>query len=236
MAALTGIPVALFLSGLLGSLGHCLGMCGPLNLMVAAKMRENRLPTLRGFGLYHASRITMYVVLGALVGGIGSLVGLSSRLAGIGGAMSLILGLAILLFGLAYLGWLPVLGWEGAGGRWWSASMSTALQRKGRLGVALLGALNGLLPCGLVYAALLLATSTGQAWGGALGMACFGLGTVPALLGLDLGAGALSSRFRQGMMRLAGVLMLLVGSQLALRGGAALGFWPHLHQQGIALW
>jgi sulfite exporter TauE/SafE len=67
-------------------------------------------------------------------------------------------------------------------------------------------------------------------------MAIFGLGTFPALLALDLGAGALSVRFRQRMMKLAGALMLLVGLQLALRGGAALHFWPHLHWGGIALW
>jgi hypothetical protein len=53
---------------------------------------------------------------------------------------------------------------------------------------------------------------------------------------LDLGVGALSVRFRQAMMRLAGVLMLLVGLQLALRGGAALHLWPHLHWGGVALW
>ena len=37
-------------------------------------------------------------------------------------------------------------------------------------------------------------------------------------------------------MRLAGALMLLVGLQLALRGGAAVHLWSHLHLGGIALW
>ena len=236
MGGLTGTPAALLLSGLLGSLGHCLGMCGPLNLMLAAKIRENALPPLQSFLLYHASRVTVYVLLGSLVGAFGSLLGLSTRLTGVGGMVSLVLGLAILLLGLGYLGWLPALWWEGAGGGWWNKAMSNALRYKGRFGVAALGVLNGLLPCGLVYGALLLAASTGLAWRGALAMAAFGLGTLPALLGVDLGAGALSARFRQGMTRLAGVLMLLVGSQLALRGGAALGFWPHLRLGGIVLW
>ena len=67
-------------------------------------------------------------------------------------------------------------------------------------------------------------------------MAIFGLGTFPALLALDLGTGALGVRFRQTMMRLAGILILLVGLQLALRGGAALHLWPHLHWGAIAVW
>jgi sulfite exporter TauE/SafE len=227
--------ITLLVSGLIGSLGHCLGMCGPLNLMVAAQMRKNDLPALPNFSLYHAVRMLMYVLMGALVGAIGSLLGLSRQLTTFGGAVSLLLGIAILLLGAGYLGWLRSFPLEGAS-RWWNAALSRALRQGGWRSVALLGALNGLLPCGLVYSALLLAASTGGMWRGALGMAFFGLGTFPALLALDLGAGALSVRFRQGMMRLAGALMLLVGLQLALRGGAALHLWPHMHWGGIALW
>jgi sulfite exporter TauE/SafE len=227
--------ITLLVSGLLGSLGHCLGMCGPLNLMVAAQMRKNDLAALPNFSLYHAVRVMVYVLLGALVGALGSLLGLSRQLTTLGGAVSLLLGIAILLIGAGYLGWLRSFPLEGAS-HWWNAALSRALKQGGWRGVALLGALNGLLPCGLVYSALLLAASTGAALRGAMGMALFGLGTFPALLALDLGAGALSVHFRQGMMRLAGALMLLVGLQLALRGGAALHFWSHLHWGGIALW
>jgi len=235
MLNLTATPIALLLSGLLGSFGHCLGMCGPLNLIVTARIRENDLPLGLSMVIYHAARIVVYILLGTLVGALGSLLGLSTHLTGIGGVTSLALGLTILLLGLGYLGWLPSLAWEGAGG-WWNKALSSALQRRGGYGVALLGAVNGLLPCGLVYSALLLAASDGHAWSGALGMAAFGLGTFPALLGLDLGAGALEIRFRQSMVRLAGALMLLVGSQLLLRGGAALGIWNHFHWGSIALW
>ena len=231
----TSLWITLLVSGLLGSLGHCLGMCGPLNLMVAAQMRKNDLTALPNFGLYHVARVFIYVLLGALVGSIGSLLGLSRQLTTLGGLVSLLLGIAILLIGAGYLGWLRTFPWEGAS-NWWNAALSRALKQGGWRGVTLLGALNGLLPCGLVYSALLLGASTGEAWRGALGMALFGLGTFPALLALDMGAGVLSARFRQRMMKLAGVLMLLVGLQLALRGGAALRLWSHLHWGGIVLW
>jgi sulfite exporter TauE/SafE len=210
-------------------------MCGPLNLMVVAQIRKNNLLALPNFSLYHAVRVLVYVLLGAVVGALGSLLGLSRQLTTLGGLVSLVLGIAILLLGLGYLGWWVASPFEGAF-PWWNTALSRAMKHGGWRSVALLGALNGLLPCGLVYSALLLATSSGKAWHGALGMAFFGLGTFPALLMLDFGAGALSVRFRQGMMKLAGALMLIVGLQLALRGGAALHLWPHLHWGGIALW
>jgi sulfite exporter TauE/SafE len=231
----TSIWITLLVSGLLGSLGHCLGMCGPLNLIVAAQMRKDDLAVLPNFSLYHTTRVLLYILLGALVGALGSILGMSKQLTILGGMVSLLLGIAILLFGAGYLGLLQTFPLESAS-RWWNIALSHVLKQGGWRGVALLGALNGLLPCGLVYSALLLAASTGEAWRGALGMALFGIGTFPALLALDLGTGELSVRFRQRMLRLAGALMLLVGLQLVLRGGAALRLWSHLHLGGIALW
>jgi sulfite exporter TauE/SafE len=44
-----------------------------------------------------------------------------------------------------------------------------------------LGVVLGLLPCGVVYAALMVAASTGHALTAALGMLAFALGTMPGL-------------------------------------------------------
>lgn len=231
-----GIWGALLASGFLGSLGHCLGMCGPLNLMVTTQIRKNDLPALRSFGLYHIARIGVYVLLGALVGGLGSLLGLSRHLTTVGGLVSVGLGVVILLIGASYLGWLSIRQLEGMA-RWWNTAVSFALKQRGWQGVVSMGVLNGLLPCGLVYSALLLAASSGHVWSGACGMALFGLGTFPALLVLDLGATALGvTHFRRTMLRAAGALMLLVGLQMVLRGGAALHLWPHLQLGRVVLW
>jgi sulfite exporter TauE/SafE len=229
------LMITLLVSGLLGSVGHCLGMCGPLNLMMAAQVRKNNLPLFLNFSLYHLSRIVIYIIMGSIVGALGSLLGLSQHLTVVGGIVSLILGLGIILLGASYLGWLGSLSVEGAA-TWWNNAFSKVLKKGGFIGIMLLGALNGLLPCGLVYSALLLAASTGNVWRGALGMGLFGLGTFPALMALDLGAGALSVRLRQKMLKIAGALMLIIGLQLFLRGGAALHFWPHLHLGGLAIW
>jgi sulfite exporter TauE/SafE len=46
-----------------------------------------------------------------------------------------------------------------------------------------LGAVNGLLPCGLVYAALAIALTNGGPFDAAVFMASFGIGTTPAVFG-----------------------------------------------------
>jgi sulfite exporter TauE/SafE len=225
----------LLLSGFVGSLGHCLGMCGPLVLMVGLQLRTRGLAALPYHLLYHLARVAVYALLGAIVGAVGSLLGLGSGLNRLAGAISLALGLVVVLLGLGYLGWLP-LGRLDASAGWLSQAMGRALKRGGTLGVVLLGAINGLLPCGLVYSALLLAATTGGALPAALGMALFGLGTLPALVVVGVGAGTLSARFRQVLTRIAGAVIVVAGLQLALRGLAALGAIPHLQVGGLVIW
>jgi sulfite exporter TauE/SafE len=226
---------ALLLSGLVGSLGHCLGMCGPLVIMVGLQLKSSGRSGLPYHLLYHTARITVYGLMGVLVGVIGSLLGLAGRLNDIAGVASLLLGLGVILFGLGYLGWLPLGRMEG-GGAWLTEAMAQALKRGGTTGVALLGALNGLLPCGLVYSALLVAASTGGPLSGGLGMVVFGFGTLPALLLVGVGAARVSVEARQRLTRIAGALIIVVGLQLLLRGMAALGAVPHLHLGRLVLW
>ena len=114
--------------------------------------------------------------------------------------------------------------------------MSRAVQRGGTSGIVALGALNGLLPCGLVYSALLAAAAGGSAVRGGVAMIVFGAATVPVLIALGLGASRLGARTRGVLTTLAGVLIIVVGIQLMLRGGAALGLAPHLHWGALVLW
>jgi hypothetical protein len=203
--------------------------------MMGLQLRTRGVAWAPGHVLYHGSRIAVYAALGAVVGAIGSLLGLGASLSSVAGVLSLVLGLVVIAFGLGYLGWLPLGKMEGRGA-WLERAMSQALQRGGREGVVLLGALNGLLPCGLVYSALLLASTTGGPLPGALGMIVFGVGTLPALLVVGMGAGALSPRVRQTLGRVAGVVIMLVGIQLVMRGLSALGVVPPLRLGGVVLW
>jgi sulfite exporter TauE/SafE len=230
-----GMYGTLLISGLLGSLGHCLGMCGPLMVMVGLQLRSGRPAALLAHLLYHGARIAVYAVLGAIIGSIGSLLGVGSRLSHAAGIASLVLGAGVILFGLGYLGWLP-LGRLDAHSGWLDKAMGRAVRQGGLFGIVLLGALNGLLPCGLVYSALLMAATAGGPVPGAVGMALFGVGTLPPLLVVGLGAGAIGVRLRQALVRVGGAFIVVIGVQLVLRGLATFGVVPHQQWGGFVLW
>lgn len=157
----------------MGSL-HCAVMCGPIALALPVG------PS--GFWKGHLShqggRILTYVVLGALVGGLGA--GLS--LAGWQQPLSIMVGVMLLLGMLSK--WPTLMRW--APYRRFYTRLQYTFAQKLKEGKPqhffLTGLINGLLPCGLVYAALLAALGTGTPQGGMLFMLGFGLGNAPVLL------------------------------------------------------
>lgn len=87
----------LLVGGFLGSLRHCLGMCGPMVTMPRLQPRFTRPVMLSYQLLYHGSRIATYAALGAILGGVGSLLGLGRGLSGLTSAVSAVLGVGVLI-------------------------------------------------------------------------------------------------------------------------------------------
>src|ERR1051325_6069906 len=96
--------------------------------------------------------------------------------------------------------------------------MRALLQRNSVASQAAMGALNGLLPCGLVYVAAAGATATGKALAGAAYMACFGLGTWPVMLGLHLAGQPLPLPSRFPLAKVTRAAVWLMAVLLILRG------------------
>ena len=118
-----------------------------------------------------------YAVLGALAGFVGGVVELAGSLLGLQRAASVLAGAVLVLeaiLGLAGTGPLAAT----RGGRLF-ARVSTALGRRIPGHPLGLGLLLGLLPCGLLYSALIAAVSRGGPLEGALALVAFGLGTAP---------------------------------------------------------
>ena len=67
-------------------------------------------------------------------------------------------------------------------------------------------------------------------------MLVFGAATMPVLIALGLGAARLGAQARGVLTKLAGVLIIVVGVQLMLRGAAELGLLAHMHWGGLVLW
>jgi sulfite exporter TauE/SafE len=90
-----------------------------------------------------------------------------------------------------------------------------------------LGVFNGALPCGPVIAAALIAAAAPSVPATVLGMLLFGVGTLPSLVLVAVGAGQTSLLRWPHVQRLAGLLVILAGTQLGLRGLAATGAIGH---------
>jgi sulfite exporter TauE/SafE len=76
----------------------------------------------------------------------------------------------------------------------------------------MLGVLWGWLPCGLVYATLILALMSGSALDGATILAAFGLGTLPNVLALAFAANWVSAAARNvNVRRAAGFITAAFG-------------------------
>jgi sulfite exporter TauE/SafE len=179
---------ALLLAGLAGSVVHCSAMCGPFVLgQVADGMaripaaRMCQAARLRGALLlpYHAGRIATYAALGTAAGWLGT-----ARMPPTVPALMLALAATLFLL-LALRRFQPGLVFAGATTNGGIARLAARLGTAGRLRGLPLGLALGLLPCGLVYAALVASAAGGPVVGG-LAMLAFGLGTVPALVAVGL--------------------------------------------------
>lgn len=213
-----------FVTGLLGSFGHCAAMCGPLVgsfALASAPLGARR--ALAGQLAYHAGRVTTYAAVGAVMGLTGSFVNVAGRVAGIQQAVAVLAGVLMVLLGLG------------------AAGLSTALKRlEARASGKVIGLVRGLLegggpsrlyptglalgllPCGLSWTAFLGAAGTGSLPGGLLLALAFGLGTTPALLLVGVAGGAVGLRARQVLVRAGGALVALLGVVFVLRGAGVL--------------
>lgn len=200
-----------FLLGFAGS-AHCAGMCGPLALALP-RLEPIAWRHVAGRLAYNLGRVITYGALGLMFG----LVGRSFALVGVQRWVSLSLGVALLTGVLAARVDIFRLPLRGIGLRVKHA-MGPWLRRPGLGALAVLGALNGLLPCGLVYVACFAAAATGQVLTAIEYMLVFGLGTVPMMLGLSLAGGALPVPIRLRLQRAIPYCLALVGVLLILRG------------------
>jgi len=95
---------------------------------------------------------------------------------------------------------------------------SQGLQQPGWANFAGLGVLNGLLPCGYTYLALAGTLASHTSLTGAAYMLAFGLGTLPALSGINLVAGWLIQVGRQRLNRVLSIATVVVALLLIGRG------------------
>jgi len=207
--------VSAFIFGLLGSF-HCIGMCGPIAFLLPVD-QSNHLKKLGQIFIYHFGRIFSYALIGFSFG----LVGKSLSIFGLQQELSIGIGVLMLLFliipafkrkknKLSSKGFMLISKLK--------RSLGKELKKKSPDTFFTVGFLNGLLPCGLVYMAVLGAIATGTALQGSLYMMLFGLGTIPLMTTAIWVGNFLSTNVKHKIRKAIPVFLGIIAILFILRG------------------
>ena len=213
-----------FLMGLFSSM-HCIGMCGSiigtLTLSLSPEIRNNKKLLLPFVFNYNFGRITSYTIAGAIVGVIEAMLTLHLGQTHGHRALQLLSAAIMAGAGLYIAGWFPRFAYiEKAGIYFWKIIEPYGrklIPVKNHTQAYLFGMVWGWLPCGLVYAALTLAATAGDVSKSALTMLAFGLGTLPAVMGVGIMTHVLTRLSRmQRFKQVVGLLMMALALLAAL--------------------
>ena len=214
----------------LASTLHCWGMCGgimgALTFGLPEVVRGNRFTLIAYITIYNLGRITSYTLAGVIAGSISAT--LVSTLSIESGHLILrtLASAVLIVFGLHLSGLFPKLQvLESIGAVLWRRIQPLT---KGFFPVRTLwrafcfGLIWGWLPCGLVYSALLWASTSGDPISGGMYMFAFGLGTLPGVMTSGVMSSTVLKLSRiQNLRYVMAVLMIIIG--------LGLFFMPHQH-------
>ncbi len=195
---------------------HCVGMCGPIALAIPLKT-TSWLARISGGVIYNLGRALTYAFMGAIFG----LLGRGLVMSGFQQWVSVIMGAIMILSVItpsiyknrfnAEKGLFSFVGKV-------KLSLGKLFTQRSYGSLFLIGLLNGLLPCGLVYVAIAAAIATGSSTGGALFMFLFGLGTLPMMLAISLIGNLITLELRKKITRLIPYAIVFIGVLFVLRG------------------
>ncbi len=221
--------VAIISFALLGSIGHCIGMCGGFILTyTTAKIKPEQTKFSQGLYhfLYNMGRVTTYTIFGGLFGYFGSLWDITPLTRAI---LFGIAGLLMIVMGLSFAGKLKFLSkieYQISKYNWFKKVFTSQLNDVSLKSFFILGLLNGLIPCGLVYTMLVTATTTESVLLGAMVMFIFGIFTIPSLFSFAFIVGLFSqNRFRQTMVQLASIVIILYGGWTLMKAYNQYDYW-----------
>jgi sulfite exporter TauE/SafE len=226
MSPTDSLYILMFMSGLLGGFGHCIGMCGPVVVAYSLHLRGGSfMPHL----LYSFGRITTYSILGGVMGLTGSFVSAITLIEKFQAITLAAIGFVMIISGLAAAGWMPVLvrRKRGAAGVEKGGSILQLLNRivnsigQTRTTGAFfpMGLVLGFIPCGLLYTAFIAAAGAGVDAAnhirgflrGALLLFLFGIGTAPALLFLGQVVAIKREWLRSRFYKASAIMMVAMG-------------------------
>jgi len=206
----------------LGSVGHCIGMCGGIVIAYSSTKIDQTSSWARqtiSHLAYNFGRVVTYTILGAMFGLLGKAIAFTPTTKGV---LFLLTGILMILAGLSLVGNLKFLNSAELSiskNGWYQNSFRKLINSRSLQSFFLLGMLNGIIPCGLVYSFAIFAASTADPLWGAIVMATFGLATIPALFFLGTITKFLQKGSLRGtMMKLAAMLVIFYGFYTLYKG------------------
>ncbi len=200
--------------GIIGSM-HCVGMCGPLVLAIPTNA-TTRCKFIVERLIFNFGKAITYGILGAGLGLAGK-----SILMNFQQNLSIILGITILLTVAVPIGLKSKLEKFSPLKYLYNfvkSRFSILIRKRGMVAIFSLGMLNGLLPCGLVYTALIGATAVADVWQSAMFMVVFGLGTAPALIAVAIAGKLFALKYRSLISKAIPLTSIALAVILILRG------------------
>lgn len=201
-----------FYIGLFGSI-HCIGMCGPLAFAIPS-VPGNRWLLIWDKLVYQLGRIISYSLLGLLIGVIGR----QLWLLGLQQGVSIVSGVMILAAAFSRLFKISFVKSKAGNKLFTMVNKAVVYAVNRRWGHLFVGILNGLLPCGFVYLALIGAVNTPSAAKAMTYMFWFGVGTIPLMFLAAVSSGFINTSVRRKLNIVVPYFMLLLGAWFILRG------------------
>ena len=199
-----GLFFMFFLAGFTGSFTHCIVMCSPMiatdALNCGGKCASKCSKTVQSSGLfYHLGRMTTY-------GGLGFFAALLSKQIATFSFWHFISAFMLTIAGLMFIiSSLP--------------NCKHFLLKPSGKNSYIRGALLGFMPCGLIYAALMMAAATANPYYGFFAMVAFVFGTIPILVLANMGIKLLTDKWQKKMQLLGRVVMAVNGVSLLVMAG-----------------
>lgn len=201
--------------GLISSF-HCVGMCGPIAMMLPVDHKNQTKKALQ-IATYHLGRLTSYGILGFAFGILGS----GFYFAGIQQNLSILVGILMIVIVLVpekvfakYNFSKPIYKLISK----IKSSLGKQFKRKSFDALFTIGLFNGLLPCGLVYAALFGAIAMQNVALSTSYMILYGLGTIPLMSAVVYFSEVIKYPIRNKLQVLIPVVTVIIGTLFILRG------------------
>jgi hypothetical protein len=203
------------LFGLISSF-HCIGMCGPIAMMLPVD-HNNPTKKVLQIMLYHLGRLTAYGMLGLFFGMLGK----GLFLAGLQQQLSIAVGILMIVLVVVPEKILANYNFSKPVYKLISkvkAHLGAQFKRKSPDALFTIGLLNGFLPCGMVYAALFGAIAMQSELLGVAYMVLFGLGTIPMMSAVVLISNFITVPIRNRIQQLIPVFVIVIGALFIMRG------------------